>query len=201
MDKKEIVRILEEISILLDLKGENPFKSRAYSNAARVIESQNEDVVTLIKSGEISNIKGVGKAISEKLTILVNEKRLPYYESLKKETPPGLFDMLKIPGMGPKKVKAVYETLNISTVGELEYACKENRLRDLPGFGQKSQDKFLDPELRFLPALICMTESSRIIESCTPSAFCIRPTSRKAILNLRSLKLPSLIRAFAKRTL
>ncbi len=144
MTKKEIVAILEEIGTILDLKGENPFKSRAYFTAARAIETQVDDIVAMVESGEISAIKGIGKAISEKLTILIQTGRLPYYDDLKNSIPDGLLDMLEIPGMGPKKVKAVYEKLQVASVGELEYACTENRLRDLEGFGQKSQDKILE---------------------------------------------------------
>lgn len=143
MHKKQIVAILEEIGTMLELQGENPFKSRAYFNAARTIETMQQDVIELIRSGEISNVKGFGKALSEKLTELVTTGRLEYYEKLKASIPPGLLEMLKIPGMGPKKVKTVYEKLGITSVGELEYACKENRLRDLSGFGQKTQDKIL----------------------------------------------------------
>jgi DNA polymerase (family 10) len=143
MDKKEIIYILEEIGIMLDLKGENPFKSRAYFNAARTLESLSEDLNKLVTSGEISQVKGIGKALVEKIGALIKTGHLPYYEDLKEQTPPGLLEMLKIPGLGSKKVKTVYEQLNISSVGELEYACRENRLRDLDGFGQKSQDKIL----------------------------------------------------------
>jgi len=143
MDKKHIVAILEEIGTMLELQGENPFKSRAYFNAARAIESTQQDVQELIRSGKISQIKGIGKALTEKLTELVETGRLAYYENLKASFPPGLLEMLKIPGMGPKKVKTVYDILGITTIGELEYACKENRLRDLNGFGQKTQEKIL----------------------------------------------------------
>ena len=143
MDKKQIISILNEIGTILELQGENPFKARAYYNAARTLETLPGDVVELIKSGEIAQVKGIGKALSDKLSKLVLEGRLPYYEELKQSVPPGLFEMLKIPGMGPKKVKAVYDTLGIDSLGALEYACKENRLRDLPGFGEKTQEKIL----------------------------------------------------------
>jgi len=143
IEKKEIIKILEEIGTILELQGENPFKARAYFNAARTLESLNRDVPELICKGEIGQIKGIGKALSEKLFTLVTSGHLPYYEELRRSIPPGLFDLLKIPGMGPKKVKTVYDKLSITTVGELEYACKENRLRDLTGFGRKTQEKIL----------------------------------------------------------
>jgi DNA polymerase (family 10) len=99
--------------------------------------------VDLVKTGEIAEIKGIGKALAEKISTLVNEESLPFYEELKSSIPEGLLQMLKIPGLGAKKVKVVYDKLGISSIGELEYACRENRLRDLQGFGQKSQDKTL----------------------------------------------------------
>lgn len=144
INKKEIIKILEEIGTFLELKGENPFKSRAYYNAARTLQTIDEDIRHLILNGEIERLKGIGKAIAQKLYILVSEGKLPYYEELKKSIPEGLTEMLRIPGLGPKKVKEIYEKLNITTIGELEYACQENRLRDLSGFGEKSQQKILE---------------------------------------------------------
>jgi DNA polymerase (family 10) len=144
ISRKEIITILQEIGIILEMQGENPFKSRAYTNAARILEMLPDDPLVLIREGRIGEVKGIGEAISGKLTILVNEGRLPYYEKLKASIPAGLFDLLEIPGLGPKKVHAIYQKLGISSPSELEYACTENRLRDLPGFGQKSQDKILE---------------------------------------------------------
>jgi DNA polymerase (family 10) len=143
MNKKEVAHILEKIGIILDLQGENPFKVRAYYNGARIIETLDKDLMELVKTGEISRIKGIGKALAEKISKLVSEGSLPYYEELKSSIPEGLLDILKIPGLGAKKVKVIYDKLGISSIGELEYACRENRLRDLDGFGQKSQDKVL----------------------------------------------------------
>ena len=143
MDKKQLVKILEEIGVLLELKGENPFKARAYYNAARQFETMNVDIQDLVSSGEIAEVKGVGKALVDKISTLVNTNELPYYNELKSSVPEGLFEILKIPGLGAKKVKVIYEKLAVSSLGELEYACQENRLRDLSGFGQKSQDNIL----------------------------------------------------------
>jgi DNA polymerase (family 10) len=143
MNKKEVAHILEEIGTILDLKGENPFKVRAYYNGARIVESLDQDLASLVESGEIAEIKGIGKALAEKITILVKDNTLPFHQELKSSIPEGLLEMLKIPGLGAKKVKVIYDKLGISSIGELEYACRENRLRDLDGFGQKSQDKVL----------------------------------------------------------
>ncbi|OXT09129.1 histidinol-phosphatase [Thermoanaerobacterium thermosaccharolyticum] len=144
MDKKTVIDILNEIGLLLELKGENPFKSRAYYNAARTIEVLDDDIEKLIKEDRLKDIKGIGDALNKKLTELVTTGRLEYYDNLKASIPEGLIEMLKIPGLGPKKIKTLYDKLDIKTVGELEYACIENRLVELPGFGEKTQKKILE---------------------------------------------------------
>jgi len=144
MDKKTVVDILNEIGLLLELKGENPFKARAYYNAARTIEVLDEDIETLVKEDRLKDVKGIGEALNKKLTELITTGRLEYYEKLKESVPPGLIEMLKIPGLGPKKIKTLHEKLGITTIGELEYACVENRLVDLPGFGEKTQKKIFE---------------------------------------------------------
>lgn len=143
MDKKTIINILNEIGVLLELKGENPFKSRAYYNAARTIEVLDEDIETLVKEDKLKNVKGIGDALNKKLIELIKTGKLEYYENLKGSIPKGLIDMLKIPGLGPKKINVLYNKLDIKTVGELEYACIENRLLELKGFGKKTQEKIL----------------------------------------------------------
>jgi len=141
MDKREISRVFEEIGLLLELKGESPFKSKAYYNAARTVETLTEDVNDLVASGRIRELKGIGQALAEKLAELVGTGRLAYYDELRQSVPAGLLEMTAIPGLGPKKITTVWNQLGITTVGELEYACIENRLVGLPGFGQKTQDK------------------------------------------------------------
>jgi DNA polymerase (family X) len=144
MDKREVAHILEEIGTLLELQGESPFKSRAYYTAARVLSGLDASSFhELVHSDTLQTLKGVGVALAEKIRELATTDRSTYYEVLKQQTPAGLLEMLAIPGMGPKKVKAIYDHLGIATVGELEYACHENRLVDLPGFGRKSQENIL----------------------------------------------------------
>ncbi|MBI4436354.1 MAG: DNA polymerase/3'-5' exonuclease PolX [Candidatus Omnitrophica bacterium] len=144
MDKKEVAEVLEEIGTLLELKNENPFKIRAYTNASRIIDGLSEDLQTLVKEKKLQEIKGIGAGLSEKITELVTTGKSKYYEELKKGLPSGLLDMLNISGVGPKKAKKLYEELGIKSLGELEYACKENRLLDLEGFGERSQRKILE---------------------------------------------------------
>ncbi len=143
LDQKEVAALLKEMAVLLELQGENPFKVRAYENASRIIEGLSGDLEEMVKTGEIMKIKGIGSGIAEKIKTLMETGHMPEYEELKQKTPAGLIEMLKIPGMGPKKIKAVWEKLGITTIGELEYACKENRLADLPGFGVRTQEKIL----------------------------------------------------------
>ena len=144
MEKDDIIQILEEIAVLLELKGENPFKSRAYQNAARTIRGLSDDIATLVKTGEIRKVKGIGQALAEKITELVSTGRLEYYENLRASFPQSLFRILKIPGLGPKKIKKLYEQLGIKTIEELETACKSDRLAGLEGFGKRTQKKILE---------------------------------------------------------
>jgi DNA polymerase (family X) len=143
LDKKWVSTVLQEVALLLELKGENPFKVKAYSNAARTIEILEEDLEGMVREGRLKEMKGIGEALSQHIAELVTTGRLQLYEDLKDSIPPGHLEMLKIPGLGPKKIKALYDKLDVKTVGELEYACLENRLLDLQGFGQKSQEKIL----------------------------------------------------------
>ncbi|HNT33766.1 MAG TPA: DNA polymerase/3'-5' exonuclease PolX [bacterium] len=144
MDRESVIAILDEIAILLELKGENPFKSRAYSNAARALEADGRDISQLVVSGELGKVNGIGAGLTEKITELVQTGKLAYYLQLKSEIPDGVLEILRVPGMGPKKVRAVYTELGVDSLGSLEYACRENRLVTLPGFGSKTQQKVLE---------------------------------------------------------
>jgi len=144
MNKDQVVEVLVNIGLLLELQGENPFKTRAYQNAARAIEALSEPLDKLVAEGRLSEIKGVGEGIQKKITELVITGRLHYYEELKAAVPPGLVAMLEIPGLGPKKIKAVHDELGIETVEQLEQACKHGRIAALKGFGEKTQTNILE---------------------------------------------------------
>lgn len=144
MDRHQITRILQEIGMLLEMKGEIFFKSKAYYDAARTVELLEEDIETLVAEDRLRKLKGFGEALTAKITVLVTTGRLEYYEKLKASIPPGLMEMMNIEGLGPKKVKAIYDMLGISTVEELKQACLENRLAGLAGFGEKTQAKVLE---------------------------------------------------------
>ena len=144
MDRDKVAEVLVSIGTLLELKGENPFKTRAYQNAARAIEALSEPLDKVVAEGRLGDIKGIGEGIQKKITELVTTGRLQYYEELKAATPPGLVAMLEIPGLGPKKIKAVYEELGIETVEQLEQACKDGKIAGLKGFGEKTQTNILE---------------------------------------------------------
>ena len=144
MDRRGVADALEEIGLLLELLGENPFKSRAYSNAARIVRGLDQDLRELVEGKRLMQIKGIGSAIAQKVSTLVTEGHLPYLDALRGKVPPGLLQWLGVPGLGAKKARAIHIALGISSLGELEYACRENRLRDLDGFGETSQRKILD---------------------------------------------------------
>src|SRR5438477_4766923 len=144
MDKDRVAEILTDIGTLLELKGENPFKTRAYENAARTLESLTEPLEKLIAENRLSEIKGIGEGNQKKITELVTTGKLPYYDDLKASVPPGLVEMLQIPGLGPKKVKALNDKLGIETIEQLESACQSGKIAGLDGFGEKTQSKILE---------------------------------------------------------
>jgi len=143
MTKRDIAAVLEEIAFLLELKGENPFKVKAYATGARVIESLPEEPAVLVQKGLLRNVKGIGQTLEGTVTELVTTGRSTLHQELQAAFPASLLEMAAIPGLGPKKLKTIYEQLGVSSVGELEYACVENRLVGLPGFGAKTQEKIL----------------------------------------------------------
>lgn len=151
MNKSDLVAALEDMATLLELNGENVFKVRAFQNGARVVEQFPGDVVAAVKDGSLRNEKGIGAGLFTDLKTLVETGSLPVLEDLRAKTPAGLYEILALPGVGAKKVKAIYEGLGVTNLGELEYAITENRLVDLPGFGAKSQAKIADA-IRFVKA-------------------------------------------------
>lgn len=144
MDKDQIVQVFNNIATLLELKGENPFKTRAYVNAARALETLNEPLDKLIAEQRLGEVKGIGESIQKKILELLSTGKLAYYEELKAATPPGLVLMLEIPGLGPKKIKALHDELGIESVEQLEAACKADQVAKLKGFGEKTQANILD---------------------------------------------------------
>jgi DNA polymerase (family 10) len=143
MKNQIIADVLYQIADLLDLKGEIFFKTRAYRIAAQTIEVLDEDIETIIKQDRIRGISGIGEALAKKIKELVETGELRYFEELKKEIPKELLKMIEIPGLGPKKVAAIYKNLKIKTIPELKQACKDGKLRNLEGFGSITEQNIL----------------------------------------------------------
>lgn len=142
MSHKSITKILEDIAMLLEIKGENPFKARAYYNAAKALSGVT-NLEELIQEKKLKEIKGIGEALSQKIEEYSNTGSMSYYKELTRELPESLLELMQIPNLGPKKIKVLHDELGVSNIGELEYACKENRLVHLAGFGEKTQEKVL----------------------------------------------------------
>lgn len=143
MTNKEVAKTFNLLGKLLELHGENPFKTRSYSSAYVTIRKQPSPVIDMSKE-ELLDIKGIGKAIAEKIVELRETGQVSALQRYINDTPTGIVDMLGIKGFGPKKVKAVWEQLGIESAGELLYACHENRLVDLKGFGAKTQASLIE---------------------------------------------------------
>jgi DNA polymerase (family 10) len=143
MDKDQVADILVDIGLLLELKGENPFKTRAYQNAARTLQQLEEPLAKVVAEERLGEIKGIGDALQQKITELVTTGSLKYYEDLKASIPTGLRELLEIPGLGPKKIKAMQDKLDIDSIEKLEAACKAGKVAELAGFGEKTQTNIL----------------------------------------------------------
>lgn len=143
MNKHEIAKVLKEIGFMLEMTDENPYRGKAYYNGARVVETISDDIEQLIHDDKLKTIKGIGQALAEFINELVITGHSNLYEELKANIPAGLWDVARVPGLGNKRIRILYRELKISNLRELEYACKENRLRNLEGFGEKLQTKIL----------------------------------------------------------
>jgi DNA polymerase (family 10) len=142
MTSDQVAVALEEIAVLLELRGENPFKSNAYHNAARAIEQLSEDLGRLVEEDRLSEIPGIGSTMRTTITSLVRDGRTPLLDELRASTPPGLVRMLRLPGLGPKKIKALAES-GVSDLEMLKAACEAGTIAKLKGFGAKTQTKIL----------------------------------------------------------
>ncbi len=143
MDNNEIAHILERIGKLLELAGDNPFKARAYYTAAREISALEGKLDSPEAERRLPTIRGVGEALEKKILELIRTGKIQYLEDLEKKLSPDILEMLRIPGLGPRKLRSIIDTLGVGSVGELEYACLENRIRLMKGFGEKSQHNIL----------------------------------------------------------
>jgi len=143
MDKKDIIEVLERIGTMMEIKGENPFKIRAYSAGARTLQTMEEDLGEVIEEGRLGDIPGIGKALTEKIETLYATGELEFYEKLVASVPSGLMDLLNIPGLGGKKIKVLHEQLNVDSIESLTEVCQAGKVAELKGFGEKTQEKIL----------------------------------------------------------
>src|SRR5690349_4101120 len=142
MTSDQVASTLEEIAVLMELRGENPFKSNAYHTAARTIEQLSEDLGQVAAEGRLKGIRGIGSTLQDVIACLVRDECVPVLDELRQQVPPGLVQMLRLPGLGPKKIIALSQA-GIGDLDALKLACEAGTVAKLKGFGGKTQDKIL----------------------------------------------------------
>ncbi len=144
MDKNQVANLLDEIASLLELKeGSNPFEVRAYQNAARAVNGLDGDIEQLTREGKLKGVPGLGSTSIKRIEEAVETGHIALYDELVETTPPIKLEMMRIPGVGPKKINAIYNQLHVNSIPDLVQACEENKVAALPGFGKKTQDKIV----------------------------------------------------------
>lgn len=149
MTREDVAAALEEVGVLLELQGESSFRTISYKNAARALLQMGEDLKTVVEAGRLGQVPGIGDSMRAKIETMVRTGELPQLIELRSKFPPGVIEMLRLPGLGPKKVKALYEQLKVDSLDSLKTACEANKVAELKGFGAKTQQKILDG-LRFI---------------------------------------------------
>jgi DNA polymerase (family 10) len=141
----EIADVFDQIADLLEFQGANPFRVRAYRNAARTIREQTESLEQMVYSSPASlqEISGIGADLADKISTLVKTGSLPLLEELREQVPIGVLEVMRVPGLGPKRAAALYRELSIASLEQLREACVTQKVRDLPGFGAKTEEKIL----------------------------------------------------------
>jgi DNA polymerase (family 10) len=143
ISNQQLIETFRLIADLLEIKGEVIYKILAYRKAADSLESLGRDVYDVWQEGKLTEIPGVGKAISEKIDEIFSTGKLEFLEKLKSEVPPGLVEVLQVPDLGPKKTAMFWKELGITNLSELEAAARAGKLRDLPGMGEKSESRII----------------------------------------------------------
>ena len=144
VSKTQLVDVLEQIAILLELSGANGFRVRAYQNGSRTLASMEEDLFTVVSENRVVEIKGIGKGIGGLITEAVMQGTWGDMQSLYDKIPPGLIEIVGIPGLGPKRARILHESLGVDSVEALKTACELGHVSPLSGFGEKSQKKYLE---------------------------------------------------------
>lgn len=142
--KSSVVAVLEQVGVLLELDGANPFRVRAYQNGSRALASMEDDLLTVVQEGRLVDVKGIGKGISGLVSEAVLEGTWGDLDDLYAKIPPGLLEIVGIPGLGPKRARVMYEELGVDSVEALKAACEMGHIAPLSGFGEKSQQKYLE---------------------------------------------------------
>lgn len=143
MDKQRVAAVLDSIGQLMELDGASPFEVRAYQNASRAIAGLEGDLADLVAAGKLAGVPGLGKTLIARITELVTTGGMRQYDDLLERIPPGLRDMLRIPGLGPKRIRQINQALGIDTLDGLRAAAETGSIAALPGFGAKSQENIL----------------------------------------------------------
>jgi DNA polymerase (family 10) len=143
MTKEEVAAVFEEIATLLEFKGENSFRCNAYRKGAMAVLQLRGNLDDIVREDKLHGVENIGDTLREKITVLVTTGRLPFYDELKNSIPEGLMLMLKLPGMGPKKIMALHNQLGIRSLDDLKKACDEGKVAGLKGFGAKTQKKIV----------------------------------------------------------
>jgi len=144
MSKEQIIEIFENIVRLLELKGENQFKIKAYTSAIKALESAPNNLEKLVEDGEIQTLSGIGKSTGDKISELVRTGQLPYYDKLKAEFPAGILDLFKLRGLGPQRIKLLWNELKVDSIEKLKDACESGKAAKLPRFGDKTAKSILE---------------------------------------------------------
>jgi DNA polymerase (family X) len=144
METARIAQIIDEMGTLLELKGENPFRCRAYHTAAQALGNLPADLSEMIGNGSLRKVAGIGDTMHAKIVQLATTGHLPSYDELRRSMPPGLVALLRIPGLGPKKIKALHEELKIESLADLRHAAESGQIAPIKGFGTKTEAKILE---------------------------------------------------------
>lgn len=183
METARIAQLLQEMGTLLELSGENPFRTRAYHNAAQALESLPSDLRPWLEDGRLAEVSGIGPAIHAKIAQLLTTGQLPALEKLRQETPPGLIALLRVPGLGPKKIKILHESLNIVSLADLRAAAESDGISRLKGFGAKTQAKILEG-IAFVEKVsdrILLSQAGRLVEPLYQALKAHRDVKRIAV--------------------
>lgn len=143
METPRIAQILEEMGTLLEVRGENPFRCRAYHAAAQALRHLPSDLTEMIADGRLAGVPGIGETMHAKIVQLATTGHLPAYDELRRATPPGLVPLLRVPGLGPKKIKTLHDDLKIESLADLRAAAEQGKIAGLKGFGAKTEARIL----------------------------------------------------------